>query len=248
MAEPLPPDWRARMVEMVRGAAPLEASWFTGGPVCTPLEQIGIYADQYDLRLFDALVEEVRGVRHLLPDGDDLLRRYLRENPSRSFTLNRIADALPEWLDRQPGVEKSVVEMAHLDRAVQKGFEAAEGEPLDPASLVSLPVLRLQPHVSLLRLGRNVHEIRSAVLSDRDPPALRSGDFPLIVFRRLNKMRHWVAPLPLWGILAAIDRGSTVPEAIDDVFGRGWIDLETLQAEIGGWFSDLAERQLVSVA
>lgn len=249
MAEVLPPDWRERMVEMIRGAAPLEDQWFTGGPVCTPKEQIAIYADQYRLRLFDALTEEVRGVYHLVEgtDGEALLRRYLLENPSRSFTLNRVADALPEWLERQPGVERSLVEMAHLDRAVQKGFEAAEGTPLDPAALLTLPRLRLQPHVSLVRLSTNVHEIRSAVLSSLEAPILRTGDFPLIVFRRENKMRHWVAPLALWGILGAIDRGDTVPAAIDDVFGRGWIDTETLQAEIGGWFRDLAERQLVSV-
>lgn len=249
MASPLPADWREQLVEMIRGAAPLQDAWFTGGPVCTPMEQIAIYADQYRLRLFDALVEEARGVRHLLPgdDGAALLHRYLLENPSRSFTLNRVADALPEWLARQPGVARTVVEMAHLDRAVQKGFEAAEGTPLDPATLVTLPALQLQPHVSLLRLRSNVHEIRSAVLTGASVPASREGDFPLVVFRRENKMRHWAAPLALWGILDAIERGASVPAAIDEVFARGWVDTETLQAEIGGWFRDLAERQLVAV-
>jgi hypothetical protein len=248
VAAELPPDWQERMVEMIRGAASLDDAWFAGGPVCTPLQQIGIYRRQYELRLYDALVEEIPGLAHLLGDqGEDLLRRYLLEEPSRSWTLNRVADALPGWLQRQ-GVARHLVEMAHLDRAVQKGFEAAPGAPLDPASLITMPALRLQPHVSLLRLTHNVHEIRSAALLDREPPALRAGDYPIVVFRRGIKMRHWVMPLGAWGILDALADGLSVADALERVFTRGLASPEELAAEVGTWFQDFAERDLVETS
>ena len=243
----LPPDWQERMVEMIRGAEPLRDEWFAGGPVCTPMEQIEIYRNQYRLRLYDALLEEIPGLRFLLgDDAEDLLRRYLLDHPSESWTLNRVADRLPEWLERQD-LDAHLVEMAHLDRAVQKGFEAASGTPIDPAALLAMPALRLQPHVALLRLSHNVHEVRSAALRDAEPPPLRAGDFPIVVFRRGIKMRHWVVPLGAWGILDAIADGLDVGAALDSVFARGLASAEVLSTEVAGWFRDFAERNLVGI-
>ena len=244
----LPPDWQERMVEMIRGAEPLRDDWFAGGPVCSPMQQIEIYRDQYRLRLVDALLEEIPGLRHLLDDGgEELLWRYLLDRPSTSWTLNRIADRLPGWLERQE-VAQHWIEMAYLDRAVQKGFEAACGTPIDPAALLTMPALRLQPHVSLLRLSHNVHEIRSAALSGDEPPPLRPGDFPLVVFRRQLGMRHWVMPLGAWGILDGLADGLQVGAALDRVFARGLASAEVLGVEVAGWFKDFAERDLVELA
>jgi hypothetical protein len=244
----MPVDWRERMIDMIRGAAPLDESWFSGGPACTPLEQIDIYRRQYRLRLYDALLVEVPGLRKLLgdtPETESLLWRYLDAHPSQSFSLNRIADALAPWLAQQPDVPVEVTEMARLDAAVAQGFEAAEGTPLDPGALVDLPPLQLQPHVRLLRLSTNVHELRSALLTNQPRPELVRGDFPLVVFRRGIAMRHWGVPLPLWGILEGLSRGQTVAEAVNEVFTRNWVDAGTLSTEIGGWFRDMAERNLV---
>lgn len=251
-AEALPDDWRERMVEMVRGAAELDGRWFTGGPVCSPEAQIGIYANQYRLRLYDALREELIGLVHLLDPadgGEALLRRFLHEHPSRSWTLNRVADGLAAWLDdraRAGEVPLAWVEMARLDWAVQAGFEAAAGPPLDAAALVSVPKLALQPHVFLLRASHNVHDVRAALLSRAEVPALAEGDFPIVVFRRGIGMRTWVVPLGLWGILDAIRRGKPLTAAFDEVFERGYATVDDLTANVGRWFADLAERDIVT--
>jgi hypothetical protein len=250
MSTELPPDWRERMIDMIRGAAPLEGSWFSGGPACSPLEQIDIYRRQYRLRLYDALLVEVPGLHKMLGDTSEtesLLRRYLDAHPSQSFSLNRIADALAPWLSEQPDVPVEVVEMARLDAAVARGFEAADGVPLDPSMLVDMPALKLQPHVTLLRLSTNVHELRSALLTNQPRPELVRGDFPLAVYRRGIAMRHWSMALPLWGILEGLSRGQTVAEAVNEVFTRNWVDAGTLSNEIGTWFRDMAERNLVEV-
>ena len=243
----LPADWRERLVGIVRGAEPVRGDWFTGGPVCTPEEQIGIYVHQYHLRLYDALLAEVPGLKGLLDEqGEPLLRRYLSEHPSGSWTLNRVADRLADWLSRQE-VPRSWVEMAALDRAVQAGFEAAEGEPLDPAGLAAMPRLRLQPHVGLLRLSTNVHEVRSAVLTGTAPPPLRDGDFPVVVYREDLRMRSWPVPVGLWAILDGVRRGLSVPDALEEAFTRGFVDPDTLAANLGDWFRDLAQKRLVEL-
>lgn len=247
----LPADWRERFVAMVRGAAPLSGEWFTGGPVCTPIQQAGIYAEQYRLRLYDALLLEIRGLAELARDDPRLeasLRRYLADHPSRSWTLNRVADPLAPWLAREPHVPPEWVEMAWLDRAVQAGFEAADGPPVTPEQLATMPSLVLQPHVSVLRLRFDVHHFRALALGTGERREVSAGDFPVVVFRRDTVMRHWQVPLGLWGILDAIGRGLPVSAALDEVHRRGLADVPTLAEHVGGWFRDLAERNLVSVA
>lgn len=240
------------MVEMIRGAAPISDAWFAGGPVCSPKEQIGIYVRQYRLRLHSALCDEIPGLRSLQEGtevGDALLHRYLREHPSESWTLNRLADRLADWLADQPGVPLHHVEMARLDRAVQKGFDARSGAPIDPSALASMPALRLQPHVTLLRNTHNVHALRAtAHQPPEDRPPLTKGDYPLVVFRRGIKMRHWVMPRGAWAVLRELDRGQAVPAALEAVFAAGIVGADELTTEVGAWFRDFSERDLVELS
>ena len=77
----LPPDWQARMVAMIRGAEPLEPDWFTGGPVLGPAEQIGVYRDQYRLRMWNTLVDEVPGTLALLGGVFEVVNQRILETP-----------------------------------------------------------------------------------------------------------------------------------------------------------------------
>lgn len=249
MSGELPADWRQRMLDMIRNAAPLDGSWFTGGPVCSPVEQIEIYRTQYRLRLYDALRVEVPGLSFLLGEDhtEPVLLRFLAAHPSSAWTLNRVADGLADWLATQPDAAPEWVEMAQLDWAVQHAFESADQEALDPATLIGVPALQLQPHVHLLRLRHNVHEIRSAVLTGAEVPEPTTGDYPLVVYRNHLQVRHWVIPLGMWGILRAIGEGRSVPEALDEVFAHGWTTTEELTEHVGSWFHDLAVLRFVQV-
>lgn len=247
MSQELPQDWQSRMVEMIRGTAPLDATWFAGGPALDPQRQIQVYRDQYRMRLLDALIEEVPGLCALLSpeERDELLLAYLREHPSRTWTLNRVADPLAGWLEAR-GAPLAQVEMARLDRAVQQGFEAADEAPLRPEDLAELPPLRLQAHVSLLRLQHSVHRVRAAVLTGEPPPELETGDFPVVVFRRNLKMRHWEAPAGAWAILKGLDEGLDVGGAIEGAWARGLLDPARVAADVQDWFRAFAERELVA--
>jgi hypothetical protein len=243
----MPADWQERMVEMIRGAEDLSPAWFTGGPVLSPLEQISVYRRQWNLRIYDAIIEEIPGLHRLLgDDADEVIRAYMLDCPPSSWTLNRIADRLPEWLEGRgaPTVQR---EMVSLDLAVQAGFDAACGTTIQPEELASMPPLRLQPHVTLLRFTHNVHWIRSRGTRDQEVPEIEAGDYPVVVFRRGIKMRHWEMSLGAWGILAGIDSGLGVEGAIEQAFDSGWLDPENLAANIQQWFVDYAERNLLEV-
>lgn len=242
----LPDDWRDQVTAMIARRAPLDGAMFRGGPVLTPVEQIGVYRRQYELRLYDALEEEIRGLVHLLgPRTKAVLWAYLDAHPSRSWTLNHVADALIPWLEARE-VDVAELEMARVDRAVQRGFDAAPGVLLTPEHLQELPDLRLQAHVTLIRLTTNVHAVRSAALGEREiPPLTRDLDVPLVVFRNGLRMRHWELAPGAWHVLDQLRQGASTLDALTSVVEAGIVDAETLPGAVQGWFRDFVTHQLV---
>ncbi len=243
----LPENWQDHMVEMIRGAVPLDGNWFAGGAILNPVRQIGVYEMMYRHRMYDALVDEVRGLVALLgPDAERVLRAYLAAHPSRSWTLNRVADHMVSFLEAQ-SAPQAQIEMAQLDHAVQTVFEAVDEPGVRPEELAQVPPLRLNGAVRLLRLSHNVHEIRSAVLTAQPVPAVMSREVPLVVFRRDIRVRHWeIGPAP-WALLSGIEAHGDVGRALEEVVATELCTPAQLAADVGGWFRDFAERNLVVV-
>src|SRR5687767_793023 len=108
MAEGLPADWRDQMVLMIRGAVEADGALFSGGPTLSPLDQIEVYREQFRMRMWDALLEEIPGLAKWLgDDADDMVWAFLADHPPDSWTLARIADPLADWMAARgrPGVE-----------------------------------------------------------------------------------------------------------------------------------------------
>lgn len=246
----MPPDWQTRMIAMIRGAEPLSGEWFAGGAL-SPVEQIDVYRDQYRMRITDALVEEIPGLLHLLgDDAESLLWRYLDDHPPTSWSLNDIAVPLATWLaDHKAPAEH--IEMALLDRAVMRGFIAADGHTPRPEQLQGAMSgalrLRLQPAVTLLRLTRSVHRLRTAILNDEAAPALESGDFPVAVFRLDRGMRHLELDVGAYTVLDALDRGRSLEESLGEAMTAVG-DPEVFARSVGAWFQRFVERALIEIA
>lgn len=241
----LPDDWRERLLQQVIGAAAPDPAMFAGGPFLDPIAQIEVYRRQYRLRLVDAVREELAGLASLVGgEVDALITDYLREHPSTSWTLNRVADRFPAWLAARPNTPPAWLEMCLLDRAVNEGFEAAEAEPICAEQLQSVPRLALQPHVHLLRLTWSVHRSRAAALSEGEPSPLEAGDFPVVVFRVARRMRHLQLHPVAWALLERVQAGRSLGEAIGDVVAAG-APVPLLQASLQSWFAFYVEHGLL---
>lgn len=238
----LPDDWRERVVAMIRGAAPLDAALFRGGPALSPVEQIGVYRDQYRLRLGDAVREEIPGLLRLWGDrADERIAAYLLASPSHTFTLDRVAFALPGWLE-QSGAPDVEVDMARLDVAVTQCFTASDPRRIQTVDLGSRLVV--QPPVRRLRLGWTVHRVRAAVTAGEPVPAPERQDVPLVVFRPNLRVRHLALPLAGWRLLGAFDTPRTPAEAIEQIVEAG-VDPNELAPHLTEWFRVFAEGAIL---
>ncbi|MCB9668846.1 MAG: putative DNA-binding domain-containing protein [Alphaproteobacteria bacterium] len=243
----LPTDWRDRMVQLVSGQVPADGALFAGGPTLTPEQQIGIYRGQYVLRLTEAIEDDLLGLRALVgrPTLHAWVLDYLREHPSRSWTLNRASRGFADWLaERDP--EPLHLEMARIDTAVQTGIVAAEGAPLTLADLASLPDLALPPHLTLLRHTTNAHALRGALLTGGDVPPTATGDFPVAVYRRGIAMKSEVLDPAAWAVLRSIGDGLGVLEALDGVVRAGLVAPSEVEGAVAGWFRLFASEGLVT--
>lgn len=232
---------------MVSGQAELDGALFRGGPVLGPAQQIGVYANQYRIRIYDALAEEVVGLRVLLGDDlKDVLWAYLRDQPSTSWTLERIAVRLEGWL-RDQGAPIEQIEMAALDRAVQVAFIAGDARPLSVEQLQSLPDLELAPSVRRFLFTTNVHDVRSAVRSGTSVALEHGQQIHLVVFRKGLGVQTVVLPKGAWHLLDGFERGLSIPDALEELVLNEVVTADEVGASIQGWFRDLATHGLVQV-
>lgn len=109
----------------------------------TPLERLGIYHGMYLLRMHDALEGDYEALRHFLGDRGffELIRDYVQVYPSKSYSLNRLGDHLPEFLQNAPCVRRRefCVDLARLEDAIAQVFDAPETPALSEARIASVP-------------------------------------------------------------------------------------------------------------
>ena len=102
----------------------------------TSVERVGVYQGMYLLRMVEALENDYPALAHLLgPHAfGDLVTRYVAAHPSKSYTLNRLGEALPEFVRTNRGIPKKAfaADLARLERAVTEVFDA-ERSPAWPA-------------------------------------------------------------------------------------------------------------------
>ncbi len=105
-------------------------------------ERVGIYHDMYPLRMTEALQSDYPALAHYLGEDAfrDLVRGYVQSFPSRSYTLNRLGDHLPEYVKAASGVRRPEFchDLARLELAVSQVFDAPETPPLSDKAIASV--------------------------------------------------------------------------------------------------------------
>lgn len=108
-----------------------------------PAERLAIYQGMYPLRMEEALRSDYPGLAHRVGAAafTALVGAYVAEWPSRSYTLNRLGDHLPEFLRagggglRRPDL---LADLATLERAVSEVFDAEEMPSLTEAEIAAV--------------------------------------------------------------------------------------------------------------
>lgn len=222
-------------------------AWFRGGTGLDPSQQIGVYREQYELRLGSAIRSAYPALEHLVGDYiEPLIAAYLAENASHSWTLDRVGGALPDWL-AQTDAHLHRVDAARMDLAVHQAFTAGDGVAPDPTRLGPDTPLGHAPSLTVLRLGGAWHRYRSAVKAGESPEVPAATPTALAVYRVGHEVRHrQLHPLEAT-VLDAFGGGCTLIQAVETVIAGGG-DVEVLQANLQTWFRHFAERQLLVVS
>lgn len=198
----------------------------------TPAERLGVYHGMYLLRMYDALAFDYPALEHFLgPDRfRDLVRDYVQVFPSRSYTLNRLGDHLPEFLRtaRVPRRE-FCCDLARLELAVTEAFDAPETPALGEEAIAAVPDeawerARLRP-VAALRLLEFRYPVNDYMQSVRDDdhhrPAGRAKNTWVAVYRRDYAVYRLDLTRAAHALLADLSAGAPLGEALTAAARRG---------------------------
>ena len=184
-----------------------------------PEERIRIYAGMYPLRMRDALAADYPGLLRGLGERrfEELVRDYVAVHPSRSYTLNRLGDRLPEFLRSAPGqVDRAFwADLARLERMITEAFDAFE----DAAPVTtSLSGASHVPVTATLRLGAFRYpagDYLDALRSrKRRPPVPGRRATWIAVYRREDEVRRLDLTAPAFDLLSALSRGRSLGSAL----------------------------------
>lgn len=213
----------------------------------TSFERLEIYNRQYWFRLYTSFEEDFPGLEAILGRAkfDRLMREYLTECPSESFSLRNLGSRLEAWLTAHPEYiaphETLALDMVRLEWAHIEAFDSEERPPLSAdefANVGEQTVLRLQPHLRLLALSYPVDDLLLQVRSEdgsstsstnnasaarkrrhvRQVAALAPKPVHIAVHRLQNSV--WYKPLSEeeFRLLQAIQEGKPLGAGIDEAF------------------------------
>jgi hypothetical protein len=132
-----------------------------------PLERLAVYQGMYPLRMHDALAADYPGLAAFLGHHlfEHFVADYVARHPSRSYTLNRLGDHVPEFVKTWHHPKRAfLADLTRLELAITEVFDAEE----DSSSAAAPP-----PHV------------------DADWKSRRFGIAPTL---RLLSFRHGAGP------------------------------------------------------
>ena len=226
--------------QYVRGSdASLDAveSIITPSSGMTSPERIGVYREMYLVRLVEALETDYPGLRHFLGAVEfaRVVGRYVDSFPSRSYTLNRLGDHLPEFLG--PGFAG---ELAQLELALSEVFDAEESPVLSAAAIAAVPpdswesaVLLPINAFRLLSFHYPVSAYLTAVQDSTPSPPIRRKRSYVACYRRQYAVHRIDLTRPAFQLLTDLAAGVPLGKAV-----------KTYGKQLFPWFQEWAAEGL----
>jgi len=231
----------------------------------TSFERLEIYNRQYWFRVLSSFAEDFPGLRAVLGGRrfDAVAQAYVKDCPSRSFTLRNLGSRLESWLRRHPAWAGScqalAIDIVRLEWADIEAFDGKAEQALKPEDLAGVDAsklrLRLQPYIQLLHLRYPVDDLLLAVRNDDDT------EFSSNAFTERRKRKRVLAvarlkPSPIFLavhrlddsvyfrrlereeflILSNLREGKKLSDAIESALRRSSIDAADRPAMVERWF------------
>lgn len=219
------------------------------------LDRLEIYNRQYWYRLLDSLAEDFPGLQAVLGKRAfaKLSVAYLRDCPSRSFTLRDLGSRLYKWIEANPapvGRHRDLAldlvrfEWAHIEAFDEKAIR--EIGPEDLAELNPDLSIALQPYVRLLKLSYPVDELRASVDTGRTVSTrgfARASPVPLFlaVHRIEGEVCYRRLEAAEFAVLTCFERGGPLNKLLSRSLRAAALPAEEIPATIQAWFTAWAE-------
>ena len=210
-------------------------------------ERLEIYARQYWFRLYSSFEEDFPGLKAIVggKNFEKLMRDYLTDCPSQSFSLRNLGSQLESWLRAHPAYVEPrfdlAMDMVRLEWAHIEAFDSAELPLLDPDDLASIDedsALHLQPYLRVLDLKYPVEDLlidlrnesgssdassNNASISRRtrrvrQVAVLEPEQIYLAVHRHQNSIYYKRLDAEEYRLLQALLAGKPIGAAIDTAF------------------------------
>jgi len=252
-----------------RSMAELAESFIAANSRLTAFERLEIYNRQYWFRVLGALAEDFPALKAVV--GVEAFERlsvaYLKEHPSRSFTLRNLGSRLAEWLAAHPGYagrrHRLALDVARIEWAFVEAFDSANLAPLTAAEVARLDGssrLVLQPHLQLMALDYPADDLVLGLHAGQKRGASEAGvrpeDGPTMPARlpRLRRKATWLAAHRVelsvyyrrlereeFLTLAALRKGRTLGAALEAGFEGSVLEEARRPEKVSKWFATWAE-------
>lgn len=238
--------------------------------VLSSFERLEIYNRQYWFRLLSSFAEDFSGLRTVVGARkfEALMRAYLTECPSESFTLRNLGSHLEEWLLSNPQWiarrESLALDMVRLEWAHIEAFDGGYESNLTPADIQSAGLelrVSLQPYIRLLELAYPVDDLLIEVHDHERDADTSSNAAHQRQFRR--RIRHYERPGPeriylavhriddsvyykrlqleSFRMLNALSKQKPLEQAIDIAFENSSMPEQERIVAVQQWFGNWAE-------
>ena len=269
--QPLTRDDRRRRRTLAGRAVEAEAeALIKPNGVLTSFERLEIYNRQYWFRVLASFAEDFPGLRAIVGARkfERLMRAYLADCPSVSFTLRNLGSRLETWLQLNPKWiaprEKLALDVVRLEWAHIEAFDGGYLPIVTPADIEAAGLemrLSLQPYIRLLDLTYAVddllievhdHEVATDAASNAARerqlrPRIRRYAEPeseriYLTVHRLEDSVYYkrLQPEPFL-LLQALGDHKSIEEAIELAFENSLMPENERMTAIASWFGNWAE-------
>ncbi|HEV8268655.1 MAG TPA: DNA-binding domain-containing protein [Thermoanaerobaculia bacterium] len=219
-----------RSPDAVRELAPEKVSdLVVPNDALTSLERVAIYQEMYLLRMAEALSSDYPILVRYLGDHafSHLVADYVGAYPSRSYTLNRLGDHLPRFVETwgRKADRRFLAEIARLELALTESFDAPEETPPEIGDVGAVAAagdperIRLVASASLrlVRVRRSTLDTFDALRdgNEEGPAAApKRGAVTAAFHRRDDEVRRIDLLDAAAGFLGSLASGLTLGEAL----------------------------------